>query len=120
MEAKFNESKAALEGNDDVRLIKGKIARKDKEINDLKKKTEVSETNYKRLRDEVLKLQGALEDKKIKIDDKKKKLNELKTIQNEEGVKLRQAELDFEKHTGDYSNSMTNLNGVRKKLEDKE
>lgn len=68
----------------------------------------------------MLKLQGAIEDKKIKIDDKKKKLNELKVIQNEEGVKLRQAELDFEKHTGDYSNSMTNLNGVRNKLEDKE
>jgi hypothetical protein len=68
------------------------------------------------LRDEVLKLQRTLEDKKGKIEEKKKKLNELKTIQNEEGVRLRQSELDFEKHTGDFSNSMSNLNGVRKKL----
>jgi DNA-binding Xre family transcriptional regulator len=39
-----------------VRLIKGKLARKDKEINDLRKKTEISENNFKRLRDEVQKL----------------------------------------------------------------
>lgn len=51
MEAKLKEAKNALEGNDEIRLLKGKIARRDKEINDLRKKTEVSETNYKRLRD---------------------------------------------------------------------
>lgn len=39
-----------------MRLIKGKLARKDKEINDLRKKTEISENNFKRLRDEVQKL----------------------------------------------------------------
>ena len=51
MKAKLKEAKNALEGNDEIRLLKGKIARRDKEINDLRKKTEVSETNYKRLRD---------------------------------------------------------------------
>ena len=51
MEAKFSQAKAALESNDDVRLLKGKLARREKEINDLKKKTEVSEANFKRLRD---------------------------------------------------------------------
>lgn len=42
MDVKFSEAKAALDGNDDVRLLKGKLARREKEINDLKKKTEVS------------------------------------------------------------------------------
>jgi hypothetical protein len=50
-EARLKEAKAALESNDEVRLLKGKLARREKEINDLRKKTEVSETNYKRLRD---------------------------------------------------------------------
>jgi len=64
MEARLKESKAALESNDEIRLVKGKLARKDKEISDLKKKTEVSETNFKRLRDEVKKLEDALAMKK--------------------------------------------------------
>ena len=44
--------------------MKGKIARKDKETNDIKRKTEISENNYKRLRDEVMKLQIELEERK--------------------------------------------------------
>lgn len=51
LDTKFKDAKLALEGDDEVRLTKGKLARKDKEINDLRKKTEVSENNYKRLRD---------------------------------------------------------------------
>lgn len=51
MQAKLKDAKQALEGDDQVRLVKGKLARKDKEINDLRKKTEVSENNFKRLRD---------------------------------------------------------------------
>jgi hypothetical protein len=66
MEAKFKEARLNLEGDDEVRLIKGKLARKDKEINDLKKKAEVSENNFKRLRDEVQKLEGNLADKRVK------------------------------------------------------
>lgn len=62
MELRLKESKAGLETNEEVRVWKGKIARKDKEINDIKRKTEISENNYKRLRDEVMKLQGDLED----------------------------------------------------------
>lgn len=56
MEEKLTESKAGLETDDEVRLLKGKIARKDKETNDIKRKTEISENNYKRLRDEVMRL----------------------------------------------------------------
>jgi len=63
LESKLKEAKNALESNDEVRLIKGKLARRDKEISDLRKKTEVSETNYKRLRDEVLKLETAVGEK---------------------------------------------------------
>jgi DNA-binding Xre family transcriptional regulator len=37
-------------------LLKGKVARKDKEIADLRKKTEISEKNFKNLKDEVEKL----------------------------------------------------------------
>ena len=51
IEGKLKEAKANLQTNDEIRLLKGKLARKDKEINDLKKKTQVSQTNYKRLRD---------------------------------------------------------------------
>ena len=94
MEGRLKEAKAALDSNDDVRLLKGKIARRDKEINDLKKKTEVSETNYKRLRDEVDRLNLVLAKKKETNEVKKKKLEELKKVQNEEGGILRQAELD--------------------------
>ena len=65
-----------------MRLAKGKLARKDKEINDLRKKTEVSENNYKRLRDEVQKLEGTLEEKKLKNQEREKKLNQLKMTQN--------------------------------------
>ena len=41
--------------------MKGKIARKDKETNDIKRKVEISENNYKKLRDEVMRLQLELE-----------------------------------------------------------
>ena len=51
IEGKLKEAKANLQTNDEIRLLNGKLARKDKEINDLKKKTQVSQTNYKRLRD---------------------------------------------------------------------
>lgn len=36
------ENKNGLETNDDIRQMKAKIARKDKEINDIKRKTEIS------------------------------------------------------------------------------
>lgn len=70
LDAKFKDSKQNLESDDEIRLIKGKLARKDKEINDLRKKTEVSENNFKRLRDEVQKLEGNLADKKVKNQEK--------------------------------------------------
>ena len=76
-------------------MAKGKLARKDKEINDLRKKTEISENNFKRLRDEVQKLEGNLADKKLKNQEKEKKLNELKAIQNESADALRETELDY-------------------------
>lgn len=38
-ETKLTENKNGLETNDEIRLMKGKIARKDKEINDIKRKT---------------------------------------------------------------------------------
>ena len=41
--------------------MKGKIARKDKETNDIKRKVEISENNYKKLREEVMRLQLELE-----------------------------------------------------------
>lgn len=41
--------------------MKGKIARKDKDTNDIKRKVEISENNYKKLRDEVMRLQLELE-----------------------------------------------------------
>lgn len=44
--------------------MKGKIARKDKETNDIKRKVEISENNYKKLRDEVMRLQLELEQRK--------------------------------------------------------
>lgn len=87
-----------------MRLAKGKLARKDKEINDLRKKTEVSENNYKRLRDEVQKLEGTLEDKKVKNQEKEKKLNQLKMVQNETAGVLRDCELDYEKSSSDLAN----------------
>lgn len=93
-ETKFKEAQVALEANDDVRLVKARLARKDKEINDIKKKTEVSETNYRRLRDEVLKLQTALKDKQDKNKEREDKLNKLKVVQNDENGTLRQCELD--------------------------
>lgn len=83
LEAKIKESKNGLESNDDIRLLKGKLARRDKEISDLRKKTEVSETNYKRLRDEVLKMETILADKKEKNRERELKLNTLKTKYNE-------------------------------------
>ena len=45
-------------------MLKGKVARKDKEIADLRKKTEVSEKNFKNLKDEVAKLTLRLEELK--------------------------------------------------------
>jgi chromosome segregation ATPase len=90
LEAKFKDARQALESDDDIRLIKGKLARKDKEINDIRKKTEISENNFKRLRDEVQKLDGSLADKKQKNQEKEKKLNELKLVQNETAVALRE------------------------------
>ena len=42
MEERLKEAKTGLETDEQVRLSKGKIARKDKEINDIKRKTEVS------------------------------------------------------------------------------
>jgi ribosome-interacting GTPase 1 len=39
IENKLKEARTNLETNDDIRLLKGKLARRDKEINDLKKKT---------------------------------------------------------------------------------
>jgi hypothetical protein len=66
LEVRGREARNALEGHDEVRLLKGRLARRDKEISDLRKKTEVSETNYKRLRDEVQRLEGLLADKRQK------------------------------------------------------
>jgi len=40
--------------------LKGKVARKDKEIADIRKKTEISEKNFKSLRDEVDRLTARL------------------------------------------------------------
>lgn len=51
LEARVTENKNGLESNDQIRLMKGKIARKDKETNDIKRKTEISQNNYKKLRD---------------------------------------------------------------------
>jgi hypothetical protein len=51
METRLNDAKQALETNDEVRLLKGKIARRDKETADVKKRTETSEANFKKLRD---------------------------------------------------------------------
>lgn len=59
------------------------MARKDKEIADLKKKTEITETNFKRLRDEVMKLTNALNTKKLSIKQKEERLNILKATQNQ-------------------------------------
>lgn len=117
MDAKFKDARLALQGDDDVRLIKGKLARKDKEINDLRKKTEISENNFKRLRDEVQKLQGNLADKKLKNQQKEKKLGELKAIQNETAVTLRETELDYEKNTSDLANFETALIDTKQRLE---
>lgn len=39
LEARVTENKNGLESNDQIRLMKGKIARKDKETNDIKRKT---------------------------------------------------------------------------------
>ena len=39
METRISESKTNLDTNDEIRLAKGKIARKDKETTDLKRKT---------------------------------------------------------------------------------
>lgn len=39
IEGKLKEAKGNLQTNDEIRLLKGKLARRDKEINDLKKKT---------------------------------------------------------------------------------
>ena len=49
-----------MDTNDDVRLLKGKVARKDKLIADIRKKTEISEKNFKSLRDDVDKLTSRL------------------------------------------------------------
>ena len=70
MDEKLKESKAGLQTDDEIRLLKGKIARKDKETNDIKRKTKISENNYKRLRDEVMKLQIELELRKKMNKDK--------------------------------------------------
>jgi len=64
MEARLHDAKVALDTNDEVRLLKGKITRKDKEISDVKKRTDASENNYKKLRDEVMKLQNNLAERK--------------------------------------------------------
>lgn len=45
-------------------MMKGKIARKDKQTNDIKRRTQISENNYKKLRDEVMRLQLELEERK--------------------------------------------------------
>lgn len=39
LEARVTQNKNGLESNDQIRLMKGKIARKDKETNDIKRKT---------------------------------------------------------------------------------
>lgn len=49
----MKDAKNGLDTNDEIRLLKGKVARKDKEISDIRKKTEISEKNFKNLRDEV-------------------------------------------------------------------
>lgn len=69
LETRVTENKNGLETNDEIRLMKGKIARKDKETNDIKRKVEISENNYKKLRDEVMRLQLELEQrKKINVE----------------------------------------------------
>ena len=83
LDGRLKESRAALESNDEVRLIKGKLARKEKEINDIRKKTDVSEANFKRLRDEVQKLEIGTASKKGKNEENKRKFEQLKAVQNE-------------------------------------
>ena len=38
-QTRLKDSKAGLDTNDEIRLLKGKVARKDKEISDIRKKT---------------------------------------------------------------------------------
>lgn len=65
-------------------------------------------------------MEGAVADKKEKNEEKKKKLESLKAVQNEENALLRQIELDYEKNSSDFSNADNSLKGVRKNLEEKE
>ena len=91
MDEKLKQSKAGLETDDEVRLMKGKIARKDKETNDIKRKTEISENNYKRLRDEVMKLQIELEERKKLNKEKDQKIKEKTIILNETEGEMRKS-----------------------------
>jgi uncharacterized protein YhaN len=63
-----------------------------------------------------MKLEGAFSSKKEKNEEKKKKLEQLKVVQNEENANLRKADLDLEKQLADFSAADSSLRSVRKGL----
>lgn len=82
-QTKLKEGKSNLDTSDDVRLLKGKVARKDKEIADIRKKTEISQKNFKSLKDQVDKLTARLAQIKERNIEKQKTLNKLTLQKNE-------------------------------------
>ncbi len=48
--------KGKVEAEPDLRKLQVTFTKKDRELNDLKKKLETSEANYKRLREDIIKL----------------------------------------------------------------
>lgn len=77
--------------------MKGKIARKDKETNDIKRKVEISENNYKKLRDEVMRLQLELELRKKINAEKQDTIAKNSIILNAVDAEKTNSELEFEK-----------------------
>lgn len=56
------------------------------------------------MKDEVLKLNTNVNDKRERNKEKEKKINELKVVLNEVNNVLRESELDYEKNNSDLSN----------------
>lgn len=117
LETKVTENKNGLESNDEIRLMKGKIARKDKQTNDIKRKTEISQTNYKKLRDEVMKLGLELEARKKLNSEKQQLIGKNAAILNAVEAEMRNSELDYEKADSELKNAEGELRDVRRRLE---
>lgn len=63
-ERKVTDRKGKVEAEPDLRKLQATFTKKDRELTDLKKKLEVSEGNYKKLREDIVKLTTQYDDLK--------------------------------------------------------